>query len=313
MAKAKEIACVDPRSDQQAWLAEVVQVRFDEVVGYCSPALSTNDIDGIHDMRVATRRLRTVLRDFEEINGKLPLKRTRKDLKKLSDMLGSVRDQDVAVLALEDFLTETETEKIKTGIEALIRETRELRQEAHLDLSKTFSLRSVENLREIFKSATDADIDPDSSRPATIEAAGRKLIGARFDELLELGQNIFDPHDNKALHKLRIAAKRLRYAIELFAACLGGSILPFAKEVAKLQSRLGEVHDCDVWIADLSKRLKDSENEPSFEAEAWLLSEFVRKRSKEYRSALELWSEWKTNDFTARLNAAISTGVTSVD
>ena len=181
--------------------------------------------------------------------------------------------------------------------------------EAHADLSKAFSIESVEDLREAFKAALDAArSEPDLFRPATVESAGREVISARLDEVSELGRSIYDPYDNEALHKLRIAAKRLRYAIELFAACLGDALVPFAKEVSKLQSRLGEVHDCDVWIENLSKQLKKGQNvegSSDHEAAMWLLSEFVKKRTKEYRSALGLWNEWETSDFAERLRAAI--------
>ena len=120
---------------------------------------------------------------------------------------------------------------------------------------------------------------------------------------------IYDPFDDIELHDLRIAAKRLRYAIELFGVAWGDEIAGFAAELSKMQSFLGEVHDCDVWMATLTKSLKEngrSKTQNSTKAAAWLLSKFVAKRSKEYRGALELWSEWQANGFVDRLRAILA-------
>jgi len=57
---------------------------------------------------------------------------------------------------------------------------------------------------------------------------------------------------------VRILAKTLRYAIELFAFCGREDMGEIAKEVALMQTSLGEMHDCDVWIKSLGARLKQT-------------------------------------------------------
>lgn len=311
MVKAKQVACPDRPSDPQKWLADLLRVRFDEVLSQRGAALDPTNINGVHDMRVATRRLRGALRDFGELIDCPPIKRVRKGLKNLADELGAVRDHDVAVLALEKLKTESESKNVQKGIQLLIEERIALREEEYLDLMKVISVTSIEDLQQKFTSAVDKALGQrELFQPTSLQEAGRDVIDDRLKDLLELGTSIYEPFNEKALHKLRIAAKRLRYAIELFGTCWNGSLNAFAEDVSKMQSSLGEVHDCDVWIASLSKRLKGkngkTKNEASSEAEAWLLSEFVRKRSKEYRSALELWTAWKAKDFTDKLNRAIS-------
>lgn len=309
MAKAKQIACPEHSPDPQEWLADVLHLRFDEVLNQRGAALDPANIDGVHDMRVATRRLRGALRDFDEVVDCPPIKRVRKGLKNLADELGAVRDHDVAIVALEKLMDVAEDSAVQDGIARFKDERRVLREEKYLDLMKVISVTSIEDLRQDFTSAVDKALGQrELFQPASLRAAGRDVIKDRSKDLLDLGNNIYDPFSKKALHKLRICAKRLRYAIELFGACWQDSLDPFAKDVNRLQSRLGEVHDCDVWITSLSKRLKRKDGNPgsSDAAAAWLLSEFVRKRSKEYRSALELWSEWKAKDFIKRLHAVIS-------
>jgi CHAD domain-containing protein len=209
-------------------------------------------------------------------------------------------------------MDDAEDPRVRDGIELLIEERRTLREEEYLDLLEVISVTSLEDLQEKFTTAVDAALGQrDLFEPSSLSDAGRDVIAARLEDLTDLSPGIYEPFNENALHELRISAKRLRYATELFGNCWNGTVDPFAEEVTKMQSCLGEVHDCDVWIALMSKRLKGKgkakrKNGSTNEAAAWLLSEFVKKRTKEYRSALELWCEWKANKFTERLYTTIS-------
>ncbi len=297
MAKAQRMACPDYDGDPQAWLAEVLRARFDGVIRQRTATLDSNQTKGVHDMRVATRRLRSALRDFEQIVDDLSIKHVKKGLKKFADALGAVRDQDVAIGALEKLRTEADNAQIDGGIARLIDERRLERERAYLKLVKTISAGPIEELRERFSTAIDSALGQrELFRPASVKDAGREVISSGIDALGNLGRNIYDPFNGKALHKLRIAAKRLRYAIELFAQCWNGSLDQYAAEMSKLQSHLGEVRDCDSWIAYLNRNLKHNSTLDRQTA-AWLISEFVRRRTKEYRAALGLWNEWETSEF----------------
>jgi CHAD domain-containing protein len=121
-----------------------------------------------------------------------------------------------------------------------------------------------------------------------------------------LGASVYEPFNIEKLHEMRIAAKRLRYAVELFTACWGDAVAPFAVEIAEMQSVLGEVHDCDVWLESLGVQMRERQaNASDRQAAVWLLSEFIKNRTKNYRAALKLWSEWEANDFTKRMRAVI--------
>jgi CHAD domain-containing protein len=111
---------------------------------------------------------------------------------------------------------------------------------------------------------------------------------------------------------MRLAAKRLRYSLELFDPCWGEDLRGSAREIAKLQTSLGELHDCDLWIAQLGESLEDGAAEPlkaSAEvrhAAVWLLDYFVRERAEHFRAALARWHEWETTGFLARLGTVIN-------
>ena len=83
-----------------------------------------------------------------------------------------------------------------------------------------------------------------------------RIVIVRLDELGSFMPKATDPREVVALHDMRIAAKRLRYILEITAPCFG----PYAKAATKLikdlQDLLGEIHDCDVQIPEVTEFLK---------------------------------------------------------
>ena len=309
MAKAKEITGLDCAADALLWATEVLRVRSEEVVSLREAALDFSDIEGVHAMRVATRRLRSALRDFLPLMEKRAIRRMKKDLKQLADALGSVRDQDVAILALEKLQSGTRSKQIKDGLETLLRERRGLRELARVNLTEILTVNHLEKLHEDFRLAVDRAFKKNKRGGAdSFNEIGRKVVAASLEEMYALGLSLYHPNDIEEIHELRIAAKRLRYAVELFMACWGEKIAPFAGEIAGMQSFLGEIHDCDVWIESLGKRLRKNANDSpeEYQAAVWLMSEYVRERTKNYRAALKLWGKWQADNFMERMRTMIA-------
>jgi len=84
-------------------------------------------------------------------------------------------------------------------------------------------------------------LDPSGS----LEENARRIVRVRLEEVLALGEKALDPSDEKALHDTRIAAKRLRYVLEMHVPVFGEPAGAAAKEARRLQDLLGEIHDCD--------------------------------------------------------------------
>jgi CHAD domain-containing protein len=250
------------------------------------------------------------LRDFAPLLKKRPLKKLKRDLKRIADALGLARDQDVAIVALEKLQKEVETAPVKAGVGKLIEERRSVRERAQSDLMETLAVSAIEDLEKRFATAIDeATSRKKSARVVSFNEAGRDAVAASLRDFCDLSASLYEPFNIEDLHELRIAAKRLRYAIELFTVCWGKAIAPFAVEIAEMQSFLGEVHDTDVWIESLGERLRGSDGkaaENEYQTAVWLLSEFVKERTKNYRAALKLWSAWKENDFIGRMQTVIS-------
>lgn len=321
MTKAKEITGIDCAADALEWAEKVLHARFDEVIELRAAALDFSDIEGVHAMRVATRRLRSALRDFLPLMQKRPLKKSRKRLKEIADALGAVRDEDVAILALEHLQGAAEidrtSEQIKEGIGKILAEHRATREKSQISLIEVLAADNLIKLQADFAASLDkAARKKKQTRVVSFNEAGRDAVFAGLRELLDLGASVYEPFNIEELHEMRIAAKRLRYAVELFSACWGEKISHFAARIAEMQSLLGEVHDCDVWLENLGERLRDNSrqngaataaNTGEHKAAVWLMSEFIKNRTKNYRAALKLWSDWEADDFAERMRAVIQT------
>ncbi len=87
-------------------------------------------------------------------------------------------------------------------------------------------------------------LDPDGA----LAENARRIVEVRLDELRSFAPQALDPGEVEALHDMRIAAKRLRYVLELSEPAFGAVARDGAKSARKIQEILGEIHDCDVML-----------------------------------------------------------------
>jgi hypothetical protein len=81
---------------------------------------------------------------------------------------------------------------------------------------------------------------------APLAANARKIVRARLDELCSFAPRALEESEVKTLHDMRIAAKRLRYVLELTGFCFGPYAAKAARRARELQDLIGAIHDCDV-------------------------------------------------------------------
>jgi hypothetical protein len=95
-------------------------------------------------------------------------------------------------------------------------------------------------------------LDPDRR----LRPNARKVLAVRIEEVYAYDGLVADPANVTELHDLRIACKRLRYLLEIFAIAFDVDLEPFIDEVKGLQDLLGDIHDCDVQIPMLEEHLE---------------------------------------------------------
>jgi CHAD domain-containing protein len=254
-------------------------------------------------MRVASRRLRGALKDFGPYLRKRSLNDAVKHIQSLADALGEVRDEDVAIIGLQKLAATAPAEAAAT-VEQLINVRERNRAKARRYLRQAVSRIALKNKATGFNAAIEAATGKPkpkrasemNSEPTYAEIA-RTIVEERLKEVEKLSEAFYQPLKIKPLHKLRIATKRLRYALELFEQCLGPEAMMFAKKVARLQTSLGELHDCDVWISAFGEQIEEAKsgNKSHASGSLWLLSHFLRLHSRHLRTAISQWQEWETS------------------
>lgn len=96
--KVRGLTCDDSFSGAAG---KIIWTRFDEMMSFTDVALEGKDIEGVHDMRVGSRRLRAALEIFRDAFPRRQLKPMLRDVKRLADALGEVRDLDVMLDRLQ--------------------------------------------------------------------------------------------------------------------------------------------------------------------------------------------------------------------
>jgi CHAD domain-containing protein len=143
MAKAKKIPFLDPNKPLEECVKKILRTRFEEMVSYEQGTVDGSDIEALHDMRVASRRVQAVLRIFRGLYHKKKFKAEYNELRTLIRTLGEVRDYDVFIDKLEK-LKAGFPEADNRAIELLI-----IRKKSERDLKRKVLVQHINNLNRI--------------------------------------------------------------------------------------------------------------------------------------------------------------------
>jgi len=255
------------------------------------------DIEHVHWMRVASRRLQAMLPLFAECFKKRRYRRCMKSIKTVTRALGAARDIDVQIAFLENYRNNQEPGTgDMPGIIYLVAILRKQRQEKQMDVLNALDhLEQEETLEDLVSAIRHVrkkrvgSISPALSR-RLYHIAGKRIL-TRLDDLLSYESSVQNPDDISGHHAIRIAEKKLRYTLEVYRPLYKDRIRPFLKNLKKMQEILGEIHDCDVW-AGILKTGPDL-NLPSGQDIIMLAQERKERRRLRYQELVSLWSVLK--------------------
>jgi inorganic triphosphatase YgiF len=236
-------------SDSMAQVARKIVARHLERLRRYDPGTRLgDDPEALHDMRVATRRLRAALRAFNPAFSRRLDAYLREALQWLGRLLGGVRDLDVQLSNLKNFGALFPPGQ-RPGVEpfqAYLEQERAARRNAMLE--GLDSERYYELVRELERfaggSMRSRSGDPSAHEP--IGVAGRRAIKKAFRRLLKRGAKIPSAPAPEDLHALRIRAKRVRYLLEFLRELTGKAGRRLIKQLVQLQDLLGAYHDAVV-------------------------------------------------------------------
>lgn len=271
------------------------------VLGECMRHLTANQLaaeraegpEGVHQMRVGTRRLRSALRLFDAW---LPIRATQAltdELRWLGRELGRARDLDVFVGELLGPIAKSRPED--AGLGALHAAAESARAEAHVAVrtalrSQRYALLVLRLGR--FVEGTPLRRGQLAALHAPARRAVRPLLRQRAVRMLELGARL-DQLSARQLHRLRIRTKRLRYAIDLLGPLFDvEAAARSARRLAELQDALGHLNDlanAEALLAQLRERLGSADAAATARAEGFLLGYAARSAAAGRDALGEAW------------------------
>jgi CHAD domain-containing protein len=199
-------------------------------------------IEAVHDLRVATRRLRATLRLLTPVFTPGGLRFYSKGLGRLAGVAGPVRDRDVLLADLAE-QTPALPEEVQPAVAALSERLREERDEAFRALIAFLESDAYAGFLREFATLMN---EPDGwdDRPRVCDLAGSTIW--RHYEALRAHDRGGLPVDPEELHAMRIDGKRLRYVLEFFAETLGPRADEVIKPLMAFQDHLGVLNDISV-------------------------------------------------------------------
>ena len=147
VAKARDIPGLKAELPFREAAALAVGARAEEVWEHEHRVMDTGDIEGVHDMRVATRRLRAAMEIFQPCFPKKRHRKALREVKQLADLLGARRDPDVMIERLRAMEVDL-THEDRPGIESLCEELRAGQEQANRRLADALARARAEQLPE---------------------------------------------------------------------------------------------------------------------------------------------------------------------
>ncbi len=204
--------------------------------------------EGVHQSRVAARRLRSCLKQFRAVLDGRHLRSLDEQLGDFARALGDARDLDVFLLNLGADLAEATGPEEKRVV-ALLRTARQRRDVAYTHLRAMLDSAAF---RRLIWTATrlatlrDWGAEQAIGPEAPLRPFARATLARRWRKMLKRGEGI-ENHEAESLHELRLDAKRVRYAAELFAPLWPGKATRrFLRRLSGLQEALGVANDTHV-------------------------------------------------------------------
>jgi CHAD domain-containing protein len=296
--------------------------RLDAMAARADGVRTANDVEDVHQMRVASRRLRSALRQFRPEFPKSSVKAWSKTVRRVTKSLGPARDLDVQILFVENAIARNEDGRVEPGLRRLALRLRQRRESIQPRVVRAMDGLVASNLFEDLGGVlrhilTQARIDGWTDHAEPVFERARVSVRGRVESLLAYETFVSQPDRADELHDMRIEAKRLRYTLELFAPVYDGALDPFVKRTKKLQTLLGDLHDMDVWLEFLPRFLSEEKRRiESFQGDAHGFADVERgveafrracadTRADVYRRFHATWHEVENAETWERLLDAV--------
>lgn len=261
--------------------AREIKKNISYINRYAKQILKDSDPEAVHNFRVFVRRLRSFLQTLAPLYPKVYIKSLQQELKKIANTTSQLRDLEVMLSILQSLTiseqNQSEFQKWTASIESQEGMERNLIKDKLKDPSFLFPLEQLKALLLLPVSGKNN---------IWVEDFARSLLSKKKQTWLDRKRKI-DRYleDEIWLHDLRIESKKMRYTIEFYSQFLPLDFQNTGKAAKKMQSTLGDVHDCDFILfrmshdLTLSDKLKNEVREKILQNREGYINKLRRKKS----------------------------------
>ncbi|MEW5719464.1 MAG: CHAD domain-containing protein, partial [Chloroflexota bacterium] len=318
---------ITPNDPMAEAARKVLAFQFQRMVAHEAGTRAGQDIEELHDMRVATRRLRAALRVFEKYLDDNTIKPFAKSLRRAARLLGATRDLDVFRAQAQRYLDQLPTER-KTELDPLLAAWQTQYDSAREELVAYFDSEDYNTFKERFDEllqtpgagAVPNISEDDEPLPYRVRHVLPQILFEHVAHVRAYDEWISSPDAPLTrYHQLRIACKRLRYALEFFREVLGVDVEGLIEKLKQLQDHLGNLQDamvaCNIlrsflmwgtWAPD--KPAKKSASTELVVAPG--IAAYLAARQNEIQDLVSafpsVWSPITHEEFSRRLTALVA-------
>lgn len=285
-------------------------------------ALMSDDIEHVHRLRVASRRLRNGLGLFRDCLSPKIFKAYQKHIRRITKALGKARDLDIQIECVTQQYGLLLDANLKPGYERLLLRLKQERTKAQQKVVGALNYLQGNQILETMRSHLELMAFTAENMhlyTPSLYKKSLKAIGDRLDDFLSYEADIHQPENIEKLHAMRISGKHLRYTMEIFAPIYDDALLPFVRYMKEIQDQLGEIHDADVWLDWLQKFIRKEQKRiedyfgdseplkellPGFED---LIENRRNARELEYQSFLAAWTHIQQENVWAKIREILQT------
>jgi CHAD domain-containing protein len=242
---------------------KILRFHFAHMLNHEKGTLLGEDIEELHDMRVATRRMRAAFDVFGQYLKPKAVKKHLKRLRTAGRALGRVRDLDVFMEKTREYL-ETLPDSERTGLAPLLNAWERKRAREREKLVSYLESGEYQQFKQDFNEFTSAPdesaipISDTNPNPNLVRHVLPVLIYTRLASVRAY-ETLLANAAVEQLHALRIEFKKLRYAMEFFHEVLGKEAKDIINELKSLQDHLGALNDANVACQTLSEFIEEAE------------------------------------------------------
>ncbi|WP_410508308.1 CHAD domain-containing protein [Methanosarcina hadiensis] len=314
--------------DSMAFVAHrIFTYQFSQMLAHEKGSRKGEDIEELHDMRVAVRRMRAAAIVFDKYIESEKLDPHLKGLRRTLGAMGGVRDLDVFREKAEAYL-KTLPSGHEHDLDPLFLTLAEEREKARENMLDYLDSEKYSRFKKDFLEFLDfpetwalpITTEKHDSLPHRVKDVLPSILYARLADISAYSEWVEGPYVSvERLHRLRIAAKGLRYTLEFFENVLGKEVESLIRDFKVLQDHLGDLHDAAVatemldtylktgnWGLSGSEKLSDRmqipENSEGIEA-------YLAYREAELLSLLDTfpdaWEKVRKGEFRKKIESAV--------